>query len=776
MPTIKERETIGKPDDLIPESQKDRKWILDYIKWCYQDYDSVPKTMFFGSRGRYQTIQDYCQGKQSIDIYKQQLEVDELNDETWLNIDWSIIPIFPKFLRVALQKVNQVDYNIVATPINGMAEDVKNQKYAELKAKILTRQLLAEAGSSMADLPELQPGEKEPQDLQELEIMFEYTFKDDLAVEMEEGVKLINYQNDIENERRMWKEDAAKYGVVGTRQYIDSNGSIRIKRMDPEKVIVSRCSKKDFSDRKYCGEITELSIGELKQQAQGQFTEAEYQDIAKNVMGSFGNATEVPANCDFADWYDTLKVWVLDIEFYSVNEIMHEKVVDKRGNLLMGNAYVDKKGKLRGELVRTSYRVVYKGQWIIDTNYLYNYGLTTNMARAENSLGDTVMSRRLYSSDFYKMRTTSLAEQVMPIIDQIQLDWYHLQNIKNQARPKGISIEMTSLENIPLGKGGAMWSPKDVLDLYAKKGVLVWRRVQTNGVGQELRPIEELENGIGKDASFYWQSMTSNMQLLQDISGLNDFTDAGTPNPRATNQLAQMAYEGTINALGHIIEADKYLLEKNASTTVLFLQDLVSMGADVSGYARAIGSAAIKFIKVSEKVSNYEYGIMLEDRPTTQDRQIFMQEAQEALNKDQIKYSDLVFVKHIDNLKMAQMVLGYKIDKYAAEKQRNSLQLQQANGNVQVQSAQVAEQLKQQTLQVDAKLKAELEQLKAQLEMEKAAQKHQFDVELQQMSNNTSIVGDLIQTDSKEYVAAQKIGSDKENQAHEDAQKILGKE
>src|SRR5690606_33127713 len=103
-----------------------------------------------------------------------------------------------------------------------------------------------------------------------------------------------------------------------------------------------------------------------------------------------------------------------------------EKVVDKRGNLLIGNAYLDKKGKLRGELVRTSFRVVYEGQWIIGTKYMFNYGLKTNMKRSQESLGDTDMSYKIFAPDFYKMEVTSISDQVIPIIDQIQMDWYHL--------------------------------------------------------------------------------------------------------------------------------------------------------------------------------------------------------------------------------------------------------------------------------------------------------------------------------------------------------------
>jgi len=776
MATIGLTETVmSRPDDLIPEDQKDRQWILNYIRWCWYNYAQVPQTMFFGARGLYQELQDYSQGKQSIDKYKPQLNIDAAASETWMNINWDVIPIFPKYLSVALGKVNEVDYNIVATPINSMAEDEKNEKFADLKAKILIRKALSDMGSKSAGRPELQPNEKEPKDLRELEIMFDFTYKNDMAVEMEESIQLVNYQNDIYEIRKTWKEHIAKYGVAGFRQYIDSNGAIRLRAADPEKIIVSKCSKKDFSDKKYCGEVIELTIGELKQMAQGQFSAQEYQDIAKNVMGNYGNPNQVPENVEFVDWYESCKIWVLDCYFYSVNELLNEEFTDKRGNKFIGNAYVDKSGKLRGELRRTSYRVVYKGCWIIGTNYMYNYGLETNMARSEDSLGDCEMPFRLYCPDFYKMRTVSLAEKVMGIVDQIQLDWYHLQNIKNQAKPKGIEIELGALENVNLGANGERWTPRQVLDLFNQTGTLVWRRINSLSGNQELRPLQELDNGVGKDAEFYFNSILQNINLLREMIGLNEFTDASTPNARATNSLAQLATEGTAKALSFIIEADKYLLEKSAYTTILFLQDLVSMGADVSGYVRSLGGAVMKFVQLSDKVSNYEYGIMLEERPTDQERMQFMAEAQKALDRDQVRYSDLVMVKSIDNLKMARMVLAYKMDEYAAQKQNNALQLQQANGNVQVQSATAAEQAKQQTLQVDYEYKMKLIQLENDLKLRNDAVKFQHEKDLKQMDNNAEVVSTLIQTDSKETINGQNIQADKENLAHQDANKVLAK-
>lgn len=776
VPTI-----ASKPEDLIPKEQKNEQWILDYMKWIWHDYDQCQvKKMFFANQGRYQEIKDYAMGKQSIERYKPMMNVAEGENETEMNIDWSIVPIFPKFRRIALRKLNKIGWNVVATPIDALAQDEKNTQYAKLKAKILAKKALAAIGSPIAENPKLQPGEKEPKDEKELEIMFQFPQNMDLAVEMENGIKLVFYQNGMDQISNQWKEDVMDYGVSIGRDYIDSNGFIRVERIDPEMFIVNNCEKKDFSDRLYAGVVRVMSLADLKQRAQDQFTATEYQDIAKNLLDNFGNPKVEPSNItNLKPWYDDLKVWVFDGQFYSENQVLKEKVVDKRGNLLIGNAYVDTDGKLRGELIRSSYKVVYQGMWLIGTNYIFDYGLKSNMLRRNNSLGDTEMDFKLFAPDFYKMDVTTISEQVIPICDQIQMDWYHLQNVKNEAVPKGMYIDITALENVPLGKGGASLEPIELIDLFKKKGILVGRRIESNGNHQELRPIEELENGIGQDAKFYFDSIVSNINLLKEIAGFNEVTDASTPNPKMLTTIAKMAYEGTDNSLGHILEASKYLIEKMASDAVLALQDLISMGADVSGYIRALGDNTPRFFRLSKNVSNYEYGIMLEDKPTDQERQVFLQEAEMALKAGQLKYSDMVYVKSIDNLKQAQMVLGYLIDKWMDEQENRALNRQTQNGQVQAQAGQQVEQEKRQTLMLDYKLKTESEIAIEQQKRITMQLKFEHDKVLRQMDNNASVTESLIEADSQEYIAEQKnemaSKSTASDQAHKDANKVLNK-
>jgi hypothetical protein len=105
------------------------------------------------------------------------------------------------------------------------------------------------------------------------------------------------------------------------------------------------------------------------------------------------------------------------------------------------------------------------------------------------------------------------------------------------------------LEDIPLGSGGTKLTPLKVLDLYNKTGTLVYRKLDPQGRASNVKPIEELENGLGRDAMNYWQMIQNHIQMIRDITGMNEMTDGSTPDPRTLTTVAKLAAEGTNNSL-----------------------------------------------------------------------------------------------------------------------------------------------------------------------------------------------------------------------------------
>lgn len=747
------------PSHLIDPREKGRDWILQYAKAAWSSWNNDnPREIFFNARYRYEVYKSYAMGDQSINKYKPLMGVDEESRETWLNIDWTVIPIVPKFRRIALGKLAKVDYNIVATPVDALANDENEAYFSKTRAKLLIRDEAKKIDPSLLDSPALQLDPGEAKDMEELEMQMKYTHKHQMAIEAEQGIKLVLEQNQIDKLRERVREDLFDYGVAGYKEFIDSNGAIKIRSINPRNIVINHCKKNDFSDASYIGEVVEMTIADLKQMAGNEFTEEQYEDIAKNVIGKFGNPREWPSTLSiYNKGYDTFNVRVLDIEFFSVNEMVYEQRIDRRGNKIYARAKYEDKNKRKDKFERVAYKVVYKGRWIVDTNYIFDYGLCTNMKRAKSSLMDTKMSFHLFAPEFWDMQAHGMMEQIIPIADAIQIAWYRLQNAINQSRPKGIMIEMGALEDIPLGAGGKQLTPMKVLDLYNKTGTLVYRKADAQGRMTNYKPIEELENGMGRDVMNYWQLIQNHIQMLRDITGMNEMTDGSTPDPRTLTTVAKLAYEGTNNALYGIVNGDKKLLEDLSNDVVLRLQDVAESGA-VKGYVRSLGGNTMKFFQMSPNVALYEFGIFLEDKPTDDQRAMLMQQVQAGQAGGLLDIEDAIIIQNTDNLKVAQQLLAYKIRKRREQEEEKAMRQQQMNAEVQMQSAQAAEAAKQQTIQVEGQVKAQVIQVEKELDAKLLEMKYQYELQLEEMRQKGKVATKEIENTGKKSVTKIKMG------------------
>ncbi len=720
------------PEHIIDPRDKGKEWCLSYAKAAWSDYSNHNTQSFHNNRGSYPRIKDYAQGNQSVNKYKSLLNVDETDNESWFAIDWSVLPIVPKFRRIALGKLNKTEYNITATPIDAIAQSETEDYYAKTKSKMDLRNKVAESIPGMENFSALKHKKGEPTDDEELEMHMAYTYKHNAAIEMEQGIDLVFHTNNLDEKRKQIMECLFDFGVAGYKEEIDSNGAVKIRVIDPEKLLISHCNKRDFSDKIHVGEVRTMSISDLKQLAGDSFNEKEYQDMAERYSGRQGDTKMFPSNKKYYKNYDDRKIMVLDLEFFSVDQMVHETRVDKRGNKRFGRTSYHHKNKVKNKFTRSSYKTVYKISWIIDSPYCFNFGLCNNMKRVKSKLMDTDLSFHLFAPDFHNMKPLGIMEQLIPIADQIQISWYRLQNTINQARPKGIMIELGALEDIPLGSGGQQMKPTDVIDLFNKTGTLVYRRNDIGGKPTNYRPIEELENGLGRDAVSYYTVIQNNIEMIRQITGLNEFTDGSTPDARALTTTAKLAAQSTNNALAHIEQGERYLLEQLASACIVRLQDSVKM-KPIEGYVRSLGNKSMKFFKMSPSVGKHEFGVKIEDRPTEEQKQRLMQILQASVAQGQVDFEDAVYIEQITNLKQAQQVLAYRIKKKREEAEQKAIRQQEMNGQIQQQSAQAAEQSKQQTLQMNAQLEMEMEKLKNQLASQLQKEKYKYELEIEEI-------------------------------------------
>jgi hypothetical protein len=746
------------PSHDIDPKKKNKQWIAQFVKAAYNESMQLYPDGFFRARDRYHEIKLYMLGRQSVNKYKKM--VDPLhqanNDKSWLNIDWSIIPIIPKFRRMALAVLNKKNYKVQAEVVDPLAKDDQDIYYANKRANIQVSQDLQAAGLGNK-VNQLEIEEGDPETNEELDMHMKYSYKHRAAIEIEMALDLIlNSHNNFPQIREKIRESIFDYGGAAVREFVDSNGYIRLRTVQIPDLLIGYSELEDFSNSRYVGEVRRMRMTELIEEAQDEISKEDYTIIAERFAGRFNNPNWNPRlNLRDYENYNEYTVEILDVEFFSVNQMAFEKRTNKAGNKVVGK--IDPTKIVNGAThPKSKYKVVYTAKWVVGTDIFYQAGLATNMKRAKDNIAETSYSYHVRAPYMYNMQTYSIGEQIIPIADQIQLAWYKLQNVIMRAKPRGIAMEITALENVPLGKGGKKLKPIELLDLYQQRGDLVFRAIDEEGKPLPYRPIEELQNGLGDEAERWFQVIQQQMQYLRDILGFNEITDGSTPDPRMLNGVAAMAAQSTNNSVDYINSAEKYLVESMASDICIRIQDIIGSGQN-KGYLKALGKETADFFSKDQKWTRHSYGIILRDEPDEDEKQELNALIQQALSANQITIADAVMVKNFKILPLAEEMLAYRIKTREAETQQRALEMQQENANVQLQSNQQAEQEKRNTMQMETEQKMQLLQMQMDLELRNLQVKIQGDSQQEGIRYKKDIDKKRIETQSKEYTEDNKL-------------------
>lgn len=740
---------VNFPDENIdPKLKTEKPFLLQYARAAYSAYGDTPfGSIGWRSRDKYEWVKTYARGQQTIDRYKRILLPDQDPTNNTLVVDWSVLPIVPKFRRVALGLLEKTDYNITINPIDPLAANELEDQILELKMKTEMRNAFQQEQMGQPNPimpPQAMQVEGEPDDLDGIEI-FEIGLRHKTAMEAEQAVELTFTQNDYNGQRRQELQDLFDYGVAAFKDYRDGD-LVGFRRVDPRRLIISYCTYPDFRDLRYVGEIMEVPVAQLIQMSDGELTEDDIKLVYKLASTNQFRPSMPVGNAyygSYSDFWNRGKVEVLDLEILSTDELVREERIDRRGNMIFGKAGFDDYNNKKDKYKRKQIQGVYRVKWVIGTDICFDYGKQYDIKRDPINMARAKSSYNISAVDFYDMKTFSRMEAIIPYADAIQLAYYRLQHELNTSVPKGFNINLAALEEVSLSGGGQAMKPSDIIDLYLQRGVLVSRSVSFDG--RPVPPaIQELQGGTGGAIAEYWNLINQNLDMIRQTLGLNELTDASSPNPKLLTTVANLAASGTNNALSDINYSDRYLAQALSESIVIRVQDIIKSGGG-EAFAESLGKGTVQMLKISPDITKYTYGVDIVDKPTAEEKAKLDELVKVALQQGQVDISDVVRLNNIKNIKQGEMFLAYKVRKNMEKKQQEAMQQQQMNGQIQQQSAQVAEQAKQQTLQMEYTMKSELEKVKAEMEARLIELRGQFDLERERIAASGRVESSYVQ-------------------------------
>ena len=160
--------------------------------------------------------------------------------------------------------------------------------------------------------------------------------------------------------------------------------------------------------------------------------------------------------------------------------------------------------------------------------------------------------------------------------DVIQLTHLKLQQVLSRMVPDGIFLDMDGLAEVDLGNG-TNYNPAEALNMYFQTGSVVGRSLTQDGdMNRGKVPIQELSSssGIGKIQALI-TAYNYNMQMIRDVTGLNEARDGGMPDANALVGLQKMAANAS-NTAALAKDASIYLSLSTCENISLKIADVLN--------------------------------------------------------------------------------------------------------------------------------------------------------------------------------------------------------
>ena len=390
----------GYPNPMASKEEKEKlEFGIQYFKKMYSDWNSDNNSLLNIKSQRYDRTRKYSRGLQSVNKYKNL--INSSGDTSYLNLDWTVIPIISKFVDVLVGSLTNQDYKILCNAI----DSVSTEKRREDKMNMATDIMIKGFAAQLTEASGIPMGAQEgaPETNEELELHMQLNYKQSIEIALEQGIELAFSINDWEEISRRLIRDLVDINIGATKTYLDANG-IGIRYVDPKYLVTSHSKHPNFQDLLHVGEIRQITIQELKRIAGTQFTEEEYRDMAESYVSKNGNPTSLTAsNIGYTFEVEKFTVDILDAEFKSVDIMHYEKKENKYGGYTINKKNsrykAPKKSKYKREQVKPQIETWYSGKWVIGTDYIFDYGLKENMLRPKNNLARTLGSYTVYSNN-----------------------------------------------------------------------------------------------------------------------------------------------------------------------------------------------------------------------------------------------------------------------------------------------------------------------------------------------------------------------------------------
>jgi hypothetical protein len=675
------------------------------------------------SYSNFHQLRLYARGEQSVQKYKDELSIN--GDLSYLNLDWTPVPVISKFVDIVANGMSNKSYEISTVAQDPFSIKNKTEYAKAIESDMANRQALADIQEVTGkDMSLTQNMVELPDSKDELDIHMQMTFKQNVEIAEEEVINNVLEYNKYNQTKKRLAHDLTVLGIAACKTRFDKTEGIKIDYVDPAYMVYSYTEDPNFEDVYYVGEVKAITIPELKKQ---------FPDLPEEELEKI---QKMPGNSQFVTgWgnYDENTVQVMYFEYKTyMNQVFKIKKTDQ--GLEKALEKTDEFNPPPNDNFERVYRtieVLYTGAKVLGTNVMLEWKMAENMTRPIADTTKVEMNYCITAPKIYKGRIESIVSRITGFADMIQLTHLKLQQVMSRIVPDGVFLDMDGLAEVDLGNG-TNYNPAEALNMYFQTGSVVGRSLtQEGGMNAGKVPIQELSTSSGQAKI---QSLIGTyqyyLQMIRDVTGLNEARDGSAPDKDALVGLQKLAVNASNTATKHLMDSLLYITLRMCENISLKVADIIQNPLTENALTNSISKFNKETLIELRNLQLHDFGIFLEMEPEQEEKALLEQNVQMALQTGAIALSDAIDIREIKNTKLANQFLKLrqrqKIEREQAAAQQNIQAQAQANAESAEKSA-MFEVQKQQALTQE---KVSIEQAKSQFEIQRMQTEAQIKREL----------------------------------------------
>jgi len=681
---------------------------------------------YFSNRDNYHNLRLYARGEQSIKKYKDELSIN--GDLSYLNLDWKPVPIIPKFVDIVVNGIAERAYDLKAFSVDNISTE-KRTKYVQSILRDMGNTEYYQAAQQQLGINMFENDPKSlPANNQELELHMQLDYKQSVEIAEEQAINNVFEINKYELLKKRLDYDITVLGIGCVKNSFNTAEGIKLQYVDPSDLVYSYTDSPYFDDLYYVGEVRRVSLVELKKQ----FPKLTNEDIE-----------EIEGKGDGSTLYNQLGTNSADKNFVNVLYFEYKTFQNQVYKIKETNSGADKAikkddtfnppkdSRARFEKVNRSIECLYEGAKIVGHDKLLKWQKAVNMTRPKSDITKVQMSYNIVAPRMYKGKTESLVSRMTSFADMIQITHLKLQQVLSRMVPDGVYLDADGLAEVDLGNG-TNYNPQEALNMYFQTGSVIGRSMTQDGEFNNGRvPIQELRAGSGgSKIQSLIQSYNYYLQMMRDVTGLNEARDGSVPDRNALVGLQKIAAANSNTATRHILQAGLYLTLKTAEAIALRVSDVLEYSNVKNSFLQSLGKFNVGALEEMKELHLHDFGIFLQLAPDDEEKQLLENNIQMAITQKQIELEDAIDVREIKNLKLANQLLKLrrkqKFDRDRQIQQENIQAQSQANA----QSAQAGAAAEIQKQQGIAESKVQIAQAQSQFDIAKLEREAEIKKEL----------------------------------------------